>query len=408
VALIRGAQQVDCLRAGEAGQIVLERTPFYAESGGQVGDSGLLVSGTAQFEVVDTQKLGTSYTHIGNVLGGEIRIGDSVAAQVDGVRRNAIRANHSATHLLHAALRKVLGAHVTQKGSLVTAERLRFDFSHYSAVTAVELQQVEQLVNEQVRANAAVETKLMNQEAAVAAGAMALFGEKYDDEVRVLRIGEFSMELCGGTHVRRAGDIGLFKIISEAGVASGVRRIEAVTGQGALEWVAASDELIRTLAGLVKAGRDDVADKVRQLMDRSRKLEKELGQLKSKLASGQGSDLSATAVDVAGTKLVATVIEGADVAALRDAVDQLKNKLKSAVIVLASVGSDGKVALIAGVTPDQTARVKAGDLANFVAQQVGGRGGGRPDMAQAGGTDASKLPEALGSVNNWLQTKFAS
>jgi alanyl-tRNA synthetase len=299
-----------------------------------------------------------------------------------------------------------LGTHVTQKGSLVTAERLRFDFSHYSAVTAEELQKVEQLVNAQVRANAAAETQLMNQEAAVAAGAMALFGEKYDDEVRVLRIGEFSMELCGGTHVSRAGDIGLFKIVSESGVAAGIRRIEAVTGQGALEWVAASEDLIRGVSGLVKAGRDDVADKVRQLIERSRKLEKEVAQLKSKLASGQGNDLSAAAIDLAGTKVVATVVEGADIAALREAVDQLKNKLKSAIIVLATVAPDGKVALIAGVTPDQTGRIKAGDLANFVAQQVGGRGGGRPDMAQAGGTDAAKLPEAIGSVNAWLQTQL--
>jgi alanyl-tRNA synthetase len=408
VALIRDAQQVDSLRAGESGQVVLDRTPFYAESGGQVGDAGLLSGTATQFEVTDTQKLGAAHAHIGSVLSGKIRIGDNVSAQVNHTRRKAIRANHSATHLLHAALRSVLGAHVTQKGSLVTADRLRFDFSHYSAVSAEELQKIELLVNEQVRANAAVETKLMNQEDAVAAGAMALFGEKYDDEVRVLRIGEFSMELCGGTHVGRAGDIGLFKIISESGVASGIRRIEAVTGQGALEWVSASDELIRGLAGLVKAGRDDVTDKVRQLIDRSRKLEKELAQLKSKLASGQGSDLSTTAVEVAGTKLVATVIEGADVAALRDAVDQLKNKLKSAVIVVASVGSDGKVVLIAGVTPDQIARVKAGDLANFVAQQLGGRGGGRPDMAQAGGTDASKLLDALGSVHEWLLNKLTS
>jgi alanyl-tRNA synthetase len=408
VALIRDAQQVDSLRAGESGQVVLDRTPFYAESGGQSGDAGSIDSPAMRFEVTDTQKLGAAHAHVGKLVSGEIRIGDQVVAHVDRARRNAIRANHSATHLLHAALRAVLGAHVTQKGSLVTADRLRFDFSHYSAVSAEELQKVEQLVNEQVRANATAETKLMSQEEAVAAGAMALFGEKYDDEVRVLRIGDFSMELCGGTHVSRAGDIGLFKILSESGVASGVRRIEAVTGQGALQWISATDELIRDVAGLVKASRDDVTEKVRQLVERSRKLEKELGQLKSKLASGQGSDLSTSAIDIAGVKLVATSIDGADVATLRDAVDQLKNKLKSAVIVLASVAQDGKVALIAGVTSDQTARVKAGDLANFVAQQVGGRGGGRADMAQAGGTDASKLPEALRSVNEWVHTKLVS
>jgi len=406
VALIRDAKQVDRLTAGEAGQIVLDRTPFYAESGGQVGDVGLLTGNAFRFEVTDTQKLGASYTHIGKALTGEIRVGDTISAQVNHERRSAIRANHSATHLLHAALRSVLGAHVTQKGSLVTADRLRFDFSHYSAVTVQELQKVEQLVNEQIRGNVVAETRVMNQDAAVAAGAMALFGEKYDDEVRVLRIGDFSMELCGGTHVSRAGDIGLFKIISESGVAAGVRRIEAVTAQAALQWVNASDELIRDVAALVKAGRDDVADKVRQLIERSRKLEKELAQAKAKLASGQGNDLSASAVDIAGIKLVATEVAGADVPALRDAVDQLKNKLKSAIIVLASVAPDGKVALIAGVTPDQIARVKAGDLANFVAQQLGGRGGGRPDMAQAGGTDAAKLPDALRSVTEWVNTKI--
>ncbi len=406
VALIRDAQQVEVLQAGEAGQVVLDRTPFYAESGGQVGDTGKLVGSTALFEVLDAQKLGASHAHVGRLISGTIKIGDVVSAQVDQQRRNAIRLNHSATHLLHAALRQVLGAHVTQKGSLVTPERLRFDFSHYSAVTADELQKIEQLVNAQVRANAHAETQLMNQEAAVASGAMALFGEKYDDEVRVLRIGDFSMELCGGTHVARAGDIGLFKIISESGVAAGVRRIEAVTGQGALDWVAESEGLLRGVAGMVKAGRDDVEDKIRQLIERSRKLEKEVAQLKSKLASGQGNDLSAAAIDVAGTRLLVTTLEGADVPALRDAVDQLKNKLKSAIIVLASVAPDGKVSLIVGVTQDQIARVKAGDLANHVAQQMGGRGGGRPDMAQAGAADAAGLPAALDSVMEWLRTRL--
>ena len=406
VALIRDAQQVDILRTGESGQVVLDRTPFYAESGGQVGDTGQLTGNGSVFEVIDTQKLGAAHAHIGRVASGELKVGDVIAAQVDHERRSAIRLNHSATHLLHAALRSVLGTHVTQKGSLVTAERLRFDFSHYSAVSSEELQRIEDLVNAQVRANAAAETRLMNQEAAVAAGAMALFGEKYDDEVRVLRIGDFSMELCGGTHVGRAGDIGLFKIVSESGVAAGVRRIEAVTGQGALEWVTNSEALLRGVAGMVKASRDDVEDKIRQLIERSRKLEKEVAQLKSRLASGQGNDLSSLAVEVAGTRLVASVVEGADVTALREAVDQLKSKLKSAVVVLASV-IDGKAALIVGVTQDQTTRVKAGDLANFVAQQLGGRGGGRPDMAQAGGSDVAKLPEAMQSVQGWLQSRLS-
>jgi alanyl-tRNA synthetase len=310
--------------------------------------------------------------------------------------------------LLHAALRKVLGSHVTQKGSLVSAERLRFDFSHYSAVTAEELQTIEQLVNDQIRANASADTQLMNQEAAIAAGAMALFGEKYDSEVRVLKIGEFSMELCGGTHVNRAGDIGLFKIVSESGVAAGIRRIEAVTGQGALNWVRETENVIRNISGLVKGSREDVEAKIKQLIDRSRKFEKDIAQLKSKLASGQGNDLTTLAVDINGIKLISTQVEGADATALREAVDQLKNKLKSAVIVLASTDESGKVTLIAGVTTAETSRVKAGDVANVVAQQIGGRGGGRPDMAQAGGPNADNLPAALQSVESWLRTKLAS
>jgi alanyl-tRNA synthetase len=406
VALIRDGQSIDVLKAGEAGQVILDVTPFYAESGGQIGDAGVLSSADARFVVNDTQKMAAAVAHIGKLESGELRVGAMLNAAVDHGRRSAIRLNHSATHLLHAALRQVLGTHVTQKGSLVTAERLRFDFSHYSAVTAEELQKIETLVNEQVRTNAPAETRLMSQEAAVAAGAMALFGEKYDNEVRVLAIGEFSKELCGGTHVSRAGDIGLFKIISEGGVAAGVRRIEAVTGEGALAWIAGTDQVVRNVAGLVKASRDDVEDKVRQLVERSRKLEKEIAQLKSKLASGQGNDLSAAAVDVAGVKLVASMVPGADVAALREAVDQLKSKLKSAVIVLASHDDAGKVTLIAGVTQDQTAKVNAGELANFVAQQVGGKGGGRRDMAQAGGNDATKLSDALVSVSTWLANKL--
>ncbi len=406
VALFKGKERVDVLKAGEAGQVVLDHTPFYAESGGQVGDAGTLVGLTSaiEFQVDDTQKLGEAYAHIGRVVSGEIKVGEHLEARVDAPRRVAIMANHSATHLLHAALRKVLGTHVTQKGSLVAPDRLRFDFSHFAAVTPDELQEIERLVNAVIRSNAAAETKLMKYDDAVASGAMALFGEKYDDEVRVLRFGDFSTELCGGTHVNRVGDIGLFKIVSEGGVAAGVRRIEAVTGEGAYEYVAESERLLRDVAQMLRAGRDDVEDKVKQALDRQRKLEKEVAALKSKLASGQGSDLTSTAVDVGGLKVVATRIDGADAPALRQAVDQLKNKLKSAAIVLASV-NDGKVILIAGVTSDQTSAIKAGDLVNVVAQKIGGRGGGRADLAQAGGNDPTKLDEALASVVPWIESQ---
>jgi alanyl-tRNA synthetase len=403
--LIRGSEHVPALQAGEEGQVVLDSTPFYAESGGQVGDRGVLVSDGARFVVSDTQKLGKVHLHVGRLESGALRVGDRVEAQVDHELRQATRLNHSATHLLHAALRRVLGTHVTQKGSLVAPDRLRFDFSHYSAVTPEELQEIERLVNAEIRANAAAETRLMNFDDAVAAGAMALFGEKYDDEVRVLRIGSFSTELCGGTHVSRAGDIGLFKILSEGGVAAGVRRIEAVTGAAAYDFVAGTEHRLRDVAGLLRGSRDDVEEKVRQLIERARRLEKEVAQLKDRLASGRGRDLAADAETVGGLKVVATSVEGADAAALRNAVDQLKSQLGSAVIVLGAAGSDGKVTLIAGVTPDATSRVKAGDLVNFVAQQVGGRGGGRPDLAQAGGTDAARLPSALASVPAWVRER---
>jgi alanyl-tRNA synthetase len=406
VAIIKGQQRSDALQAGEEGQVVLDHTPFYAESGGQVGDCGVLVNGAAEFQVGDTQKLGGAYAHIGRLTRGQLKVGDLLEARVDAARRRAIMLNHSATHLLHAALRKVLGTHVTQKGSLVAPDRLRFDFSHFAPLTAQELHDIERLVNEEIRGNAAAETKLMPYEAAVASGAMALFGEKYDDEVRVLRIGDFSTELCGGTHVSRAGDIGLFKIVNESGIAAGVRRIEALTGQGALDWVAQTDQVLREIAALTKASREDVEDRVRLLVERSRKLEREVAALKSKLASGQGGDLSSTAVEVAGVKIVATRIDGADAPALRDAVDQLKSKLRSAAIVLASVQEPNKVVLIAGVTPDQMGKVKAGDLVNVVAQKVGGRGGGRPDMAQAGGNDPSKLDEALAAVAPWVEAQL--
>ena len=407
VALFRGKERVDTLRAGEEGQVILDHTPFYAESGGQVGDAGGLVGPDGEFEVADTRKIGNAFAHVGRVAGGELRVGASIEARVDADRRRATMSNHSATHLLHAALRKVLGTHVTQKGSLVAPDRLRFDFAHFSAVTPAELKEIEQLVNAEIRANASAETKLMPYEEAVASGAMALFGEKYDDEVRVLSFGGFSTELCGGTHVSRAGDIGFFKIVSESGVAAGVRRIEAVTGQGAYEYVTQTERVLRDVASLVKGNRDDVEDKIRQLIERSRKLEKEIAGLKSKLASGQGNDLSSAAFDVAGLKVVATRVDGADAGALRAAVDQLKNKLRSAAIVLASVEGD-KVVLIAGVTDDQTANVKAGELVNFVAQQVGGRGGGRADLAQAGGNDPARLDAALATVVPWVEAKFTA
>ena len=405
VALIRDAERVEELRVGEEGQVVLDATPFYAESGGQVGDRGVLVAGEARFAVVDTRKLGKAHVHVGRLDTGVLRVGDAVEAAVDHSLRQATRLNHSATHLLHAALRKVLGTHVTQKGSLVAPDRLRFDFSHYSAVSSVELAEIERLVNAEIRANAAAETRLMNFDDAVAAGAMALFGEKYDDEVRVLRIGYFSTELCGGTHVRRSGDIGFFKIVSEGGVAAGVRRIEAVTGEAAFDHVADTEDRLRDVAGLVRGSREDVEEKVRQLVERARRLEKEVAQLKDRLASGRGKDLADEAQEVGSLRVVATSLEGADAAALRNAVDQLKGKLGSAVIVLGAVGPDGKVTLIAGVTADAMSKVKAGELVNFVAQQVGGRGGGRPDLAQAGGTDASQLPAALASVANWVRER---
>jgi alanyl-tRNA synthetase len=405
VQLLRGTERVEALGAGEEGQVVLDATPFYAESGGQVGDRGVLAVGAARFVVTDTQKLGKAHLHVGRLEAGTLRVGDTVEAVVDHSLRQATRLNHSATHLLHAALRKVLGLHVTQKGSLVAPDRLRFDFSHYSAVTPSELAEIERLVNAEIRANAAAETRLMKFDEAVAAGAMALFGEKYDDEVRVLSLGGFSTELCGGTHVARAGDIGLFKIVSEGGVAAGVRRIEAVTGEAAFDHVAETEHRLRDVAGLVRGSREDVEDKVRQLIERARRLEKEVAQLKDRLASGRGKDLADEAQAVGGLRVVATSVEGADAAALRNAVDQLKGKLGSAVIVLGSAGPDGKVTLIAGVTADATGKVKAGDLVNFVAQQVGGRGGGRPDLAQAGGTDPARLPGALASVADWVRER---
>ena len=413
VALLRGGERVDELRAGEAGEVILESTPFYAESGGQVGDAGELrsVSGAAvHFLVEDTQKRGTggAHAHIGKVAADSaaLREGMTLRASVDAKLRGATALNHSATHLLHAALREELGDHVQQKGSLVASDRLRFDFAHFEAVSSEQLQRIERRVNEQIRRNATAETREMSYDEAVAEGAMALFGEKYGSSVRVLRIGDFSMELCGGTHVGRAGDIGLFKILAESGVAAGVRRIEAVTGEGALRLVEAQESAVREVAGLLRGTRDEIAQKVRDALDRIRQLEKENRQLRDKLASGQGTDLAASAVEVAGLQVVATQVDGADANALRTAVDQLKDRLKQAVIVLASVTSEGKVVLVAGVTAGETNRIKAGEIVGHVASQVGGRGGGRPDFAQAGGTEAAKLPEALGGVIAFVRQKL--
>jgi alanyl-tRNA synthetase len=408
VAIVRDGVEVKVLSPGEHGQIVLDHTPFYAESGGQVGDTGKLSGASAAFRVDDTRKLGAAYAHIGEATAGTIRVGDALTANVDAEKRAKTVLNHSATHLLHAALRKVLGTHVTQKGSLVAPDRLRFDFSHFQAVTPAELRQIENLVNNEIRANAPAETKVMGYDAAVAAGAMALFGEKYGDEVRVLKIGDFSTELCGGTHVRRAGDIGFFKVVSESGIAAGVRRMEAITGQAALDYAATTDQLLRDVASLVRGNRDDIEAKIRGVLDQNRKLEKELADTRSKLASGQGQDLAAQAKDLGGVKLLVSRIEGVDGGALRDAVDKLKDKLKSAVIVLGAVdGASRKVSLVAGVTSDQIARLKAGELIAMVAVQVGGKGGGRPDFAQAGGTDPDKLDAALASVEPWVRDRLS-
>jgi alanyl-tRNA synthetase len=409
VALLRGGEQVEALTAGEEGVVVLERTPFYAESGGQVGDTGVLESARAAlFRVADTQKRGTAIAHAGKLESGSLQLGDVLDARVDAARRAAIRLNHSATHLLHAALRQVLGTHVVQKGSQVAPERLRFDFAHPRPVSGEELAEIERLVNAEIRANAVAETRLMEFEAAVAAGAMALFGEKYDRQVRVLSIGDFSTELCGGTHVARAGDIGLFRIVSEGGVAAGVRRIEALTGAAALESVAADDAALRELATLLRGTRAEIGDKVRETLERVRTLDKELRGLRDKLASGQGTDLAAGAVDVGGVKVLAARVEGADVGALRTAVDQLKSRLGSAAIVLAAVNDGGRITIVSGVTADQTARLKAGEIAAHVAAQIGGKGGGRPDFAQAGGSDVGALPAALDSVAPYVRERIGA
>jgi alanyl-tRNA synthetase len=405
-ALIFDGAVADVLSIGQEGQVVLDRTPFYAEGGGQMGDSGSLTGETARFAVRDTQKIGGSFGHIGVVESGEVQVGDEVVAQVDGARRTAIALNHSATHLLHAALREVLGKHVQQKGSLVAPDRLRFDFSHGQALSQEETHRIEELVNIAIRRNDAAETRVMALDDAVAAGAMSLFGEKYESDVRVLSFGDFSMELCGGTHVERTGDIGLFKIISESGVAAGIRRVEAVTGQAAYEWVVRVDQVLRDVATLLRGSREDVDEKVRELSERAKRLEKEVQQLKSKLATGQGGDVSAQAKAVNGIKVLAAQIEGADAKALRVSVDQLKEKLGSSVVVLATV-QDGKVVLVAGVSADLVARLRAGDIAGAVAAQVGGKGGGRADFAQAGGTQPENLGAALASVEALVRSRLA-
>ena len=406
VALYQQGKEVDSLDADQEGIVVLDKTPFYAESGGQIGDRGRIVADGAVFEVVDTQKQGgTLFLHKGRLVSGSFAKGQTCIAQVNATNRKATELNHSATHLLHAALRQILGDHVTQKGSLVNADRLRFDFSHFEPVTNDQINDLEQIVNEQIRLNNLVSATVMAKDDAVKAGAMALFGEKYGDEVRVLKIGEFSTELCGGTHVERAGDIGCFKIISETGVAAGIRRIEAVTGSGAIEWLASREKALAIIAGLLKSAPEKAAEKVEQLLDKTRSLEKQLERLQAQLASSAGSELSSQSVDVAGIKVLAVKLDQVDPKSLRDLADQLKNKLGSSAIVLATVEGD-KVSLVAGVSKDQITKIKAGDLVNFVATKVGGKGGGRPDMAMAGGNDPSGLDGALAQVPAWVQTQL--
>jgi len=403
-ALYRGGVSVPSVHAGDAAVVVLDTTPFYAESGGQVGDEGALRAENMAFAVEDTQKISAEvFGHHGVVLTGDIKVGDEIIAAVDTVRRAHTVRNHSATHLLHKALREVLGSHVQQKGSLVDAEKTRFDFSHNQPVTDDEIRRIEEIVNAEVLANQATRAQVMAFDDAIAHGAMALFGEKYGDQVRVLDIGS-SCELCGGTHVSRTGDIGLFKVVSESGVAAGIRRIEAVTGENALALLQSLEHRVAQAAALIKAPAAELPARLAQIMDNVKALEKEIGRLKSKLAASAGDDLASQAVDVAGMKVLAVQMEGADVASMRETLDKLKNALKSAAIVLASVDGS-KVSLIAGVTADLTSKIKAGELVNHVATQVGGKGGGRPDMAQAGGTDPSGLPKALASVKAFVESK---
>ncbi|EKS1843164.1 alanine--tRNA ligase [Cronobacter muytjensii] len=404
-ALFIDGKSVDQVTAGQQAVVVLDETPFYAESGGQVGDKGELKGNGFTFAVNDTQKYGQAIGHIGELTSGVLKVGEGVKAEVDHARRDRIRLNHSATHLMHAALRQVLGTHVAQKGSLVNDKGLRFDFSHFEAMKPEEIRKVEDLVNAQIRRNLPIETNVMDLEAAKAKGAMALFGEKYEDRVRVLSMGDFSTELCGGIHASRTGDIGLFRIVSESGTAAGVRRIEAVTGEGALSLVHAQNDRLNELSQLLKSDSQTLNDKVRAMVERTRQLEKELQQLKEQQAAQESASLSSKAVEIKGVKLLVSELTGVEPKMLRTMVDDLKNQLGSAVIVLATV-AEGKVSLIAGVSKDVTDRVKAGELVGMIAQQVGGKGGGRPDMAQAGGTDAAALPAALGGVESWVAAKL--
>ncbi|HFP9390456.1 TPA: alanine--tRNA ligase [Raoultella planticola ATCC 33531] len=404
-ALFIDGKAVDNVTAGQEAVVILDQTPFYAESGGQVGDKGELKGAGFSFAVNDTQKYGQAIGHIGKLTHGALKVGDALEADVDRARRQRIRLNHSATHLMHAALRQVLGTHVAQKGSLVNDKALRFDFSHFEAMKPEEIRAVEDLVNAQIRRNLPVETNIMDIDAARESGAMALFGEKYDDRVRVLSMGDFSTELCGGTHASRTGDIGLFRITSESGTAAGVRRIEAVTGEGAIAYLHAQSDLLGDIAQLLKGDSHNLGDKVRAALERTRLLEKELQQLKEQAAAQESANLSSKAEEINGVKLLVSELAGVEPKMLRTMVDDLKNQLGSTVVVLATV-ADGKVSLIAGVSKDVTDRVKAGELVGMVAQQVGGKGGGRPDMAQAGGTDASALPAALASVKGWVSAKL--
>ncbi len=407
LAILTESGSAETLQPGQTATIILNQTPFYAESGGQVGDTGQLTAGDAVFQVTDTQKVaGVFHGHAGTLAAGELSVGDIITADVDAARRGAIILNHSGTHLLHAALREVLGDHVEQKGSLVAPDRLRFDFSHFQPVTPDELRRIEQLVNREIRANAGADAAVMGYDDAIDAGAMALFGEKYGDEVRVIRFGKFSVELCGGTHVDRVGDIGLLKVMSETGIASGVRRIEAVTGAGALDWIDDHQSRLAGIAEAVKSSVNDADTKVRQLVDRNRELEKELSSLRSKMASSSSDDLVDQASEIDGIKVVAAKIDGVNVGELRDMLDKLKDKLQSAAVVLGTV-NNGKVQLVAGVTKAETGRIKAGELVNSVAEKVGGRGGGRPDMAQAGGDQPDQLDSALSGVADWVQQKLA-
>ncbi|WP_318368511.1 alanine--tRNA ligase [Enterobacter sp.] len=404
-ALFVDGKAVDAISAGQDAVVVLDETPFYAESGGQVGDKGELNGNGFSFTVNDTQKYGQAIGHQGKLANGSLKVGDGVKAEVDNARRDRIRLNHSATHLMHAALREVLGTHVAQKGSLVNDKALRFDFSHFEAMKPAEIRAVEDLVNAQIRRNLPIETNIMDLDAAKAKGAMALFGEKYDERVRVLSMGDFSTELCGGIHASRTGDIGLFRIVSESGTAAGVRRIEAVTGQGAIESLHAQSDQLHDIAQLLKGDSQNLGEKVRSVLDKTRQLERELQQLKEQQAALESASLSGKAEDINGVKLLVSELAGVEPKMLRTMVDDLKNQLGSTVIVLATV-AEGKVSLIAGVSKDVTDRVKAGELVGMVAQQVGGKGGGRPDMAQAGGTDASALPAALATVKGWVSAKL--